>query len=108
MDTKNTHKSDKGPFYVRAKEVLMSKGEYKKSKLDDDHLLIKDVRGQVFRLAGVSGEFMRDPKNNKEYPILMLVKENEKGDFDIVGVINETAELIAQNEEEIKNVAEKK
>ncbi len=77
------------PFLVRAKLMDMSNTEFDKKKMDNNHLLIKDTRGNIFKLASVAGEFFKSKKRNEEFPIIMHVQERQDGDFDYLNIVSQ-------------------
>lgn len=83
------------PFLVRDKEIDMSDEEFDREKKDNNHRLVKDTRGKIFQLAGITGEFFRLQKNNEEYPIVLRAKERHDGDFDLLNIVSKISKIEA-------------
>lgn len=86
------------PFYVRAKQVDISNGELEREKRDSNHLLVKDTRGRIFRLADIEGEFLRSTEGKREFPVLLRVQGKQDGDYEVLNIVSDVAELKPKSE----------
>lgn len=91
---------DDKPFLIRLKEVDMSDEDFKKEMSNNNHMLIRDTRGRIFKLAWLRGEFLRTDIGNKEFPIIARVRERLDGNFELLNIVSEPAELTKETEAE--------